>query len=530
MTTLRKWVIPMAVVLLSFAVIVGCTSGAKPVQREEGKIYSLVLLHTNDHHGSVLPKEGQAGLAERATFFKAVRAQNSQVLILDAGDINTGPALSNMFDAEPDIKAYNMMGYDVGILGNHEFDGTYEKLQNQLAMFNYPIVNANIMDKSGNQLPGTVPYIVKNYDGIRVGIFGLTTKRTVELTAAGPDVEFTDEIEAAKKIVPILINEEKVDIVIALTHIGDVEEAENHTTSPKLAEAVSGINIIIDGHSHSFMEKPMKVGETYIISANEWGKFVGEAKLDVVDGRIVKFDWQPIMINSKEEIVFAADAAIVEMLAPYVAKAETSLKEVIGEASDEFVFGNRLTRYTETSLGDMICDANLWYINDVFGQKIDFVFHNGGNIRTALSKGPITREAIMTILPFDNYLYVVSMKGSDVINLFNFIATIPQGNGGFAQVSKEVRYTIDYTGGKGQLKDLTIGGAPVDPNKTYKFCTNDFLLDGGDGYVVLKEKSMSPFNTSLTLQTVVIEYIRSQNGLISPKTDGRIKVIGGAKI
>jgi 5'-nucleotidase/UDP-sugar diphosphatase len=175
----------------------------------------------------------------------------------------------------------------------------------------------------------------------------------------------------------------------------------------------------------------------------------------------------------------------------------------------------------------MICDANLWYINDVFGQKIDFAFQNGGNIRTGLSKGLLTREDIMTVLPFDNYLYVVSMKGSDIVELFNFIGTIPQGNGGFPQMSKEVRYTIDYSSGSGVMKDVTIGGAPIDVNKTYSFCTNDFLLAGGDGYTVLQEKAVSPFNTSLTLQTVVIEYVRSMNGIITPALDGRITIIGG---
>jgi 5'-nucleotidase/UDP-sugar diphosphatase len=215
------------------------------------------------------------------------------------------------------------------------------------------------------------------------------------------------------------------------------------------------------------------------------------------------------------------------MLAPYVAQADASLKEVIGEAAQEFIFGDRLTRKIETAIGDMICDANVWYINNVFGQKIDFAFHNGGNIRTGLSQGPLTREAIMTVLPFDNYLYVVSMKGSDIIDLFNFIGTIPQGNGGFPQMSQEVRYTIDYTSGSGVIKDVTIGGAAIDADKTYSFCTNDYLLAGGDGYPVLQEQALSTFNTSLTLQTVVIEYVRSLNGIITPELDGRITIVGG---
>jgi 5'-nucleotidase/UDP-sugar diphosphatase len=118
----------------------------------------------------------------------------------------------------------------------------------------------------------------------------------------------------------------------------------------------------------------------------------------------------------------------------------------------------------------------------------------------------------------------VSLKGSEINELFNFIATVPQGNGGFPQFSKEVRYTLDVPNKR--ISNLTIGGASVDPNKTYRFCTNDYLLGGGDGYTVLT-RSQDPFNTSLLLSYVVIEYNNSQNGIITPYTDGRMNVIGG---
>jgi 5'-nucleotidase/UDP-sugar diphosphatase len=274
----------------------------------------------------------------------------------------------------------------------------------------------------------------------------------------------------------------------------------------------------VDGHSHSFFPAPKKAGNTYIVSANEWGKYVGQGKLFVQNGRLVNFAWAPVEI--------APDKEINDMLEPYIKKASESLKEVVGQAAAPFVFGNRLTRYQETALGNMITDANVWYFKTVYNQQIDFAFHNGGNMRTELPQGPITQEQILTILPFENYLYIVSLKGSDIIELFNFIATIPQGAGGFAQVSKEVRYTIDYSGGQGKLKDLTINGAPVDPNKTYRFCTNDYILGGGDGYEVMK-RAQDPFNTSLLLSYVVVEYIKAQNGIISPATDGRLTVIGG---
>ena len=444
---------------------------------EPGKTYELILLHTNDHHGTVLPNNGRGGLAERATIVKIAKTAFPQVLLVDAGDINTGTALSNMFAAEPDI-------------------------------------TSNIKTSDGEYLG--LPYLVKAYDGFTVGIFGITTLRTKVIASPDPSLIFIDEIDAAKEIVDILKNKEQVDIVVGLTHIGDKQESPDHVTSFELAASVPGIDVIVDGHSHSFFDAARKLGNTYIVTANEWGKYLGAGRISVVDRKLAGFDWLPIPIGPDPEVSTA--------LAPYVAKANESLKEVVGEAADTFIFGDRLTRKEETALGNAICDANVWYFKTVSGQEIDFAFHNGGNMRTELPAGPITREQILTILPFENYLYIASLKGSDIIELFNFIASIPQGAGGWAQVSKEVRYTIDYTEGTGQLKDLTIHGEPVDPERVYRFCTNDYLFGGGDGYTVLT-KAEDPFNTSLLLSYVFIRWIQDAEEPIAPQTDGRITVI-----
>jgi 5'-nucleotidase/UDP-sugar diphosphatase len=510
---------------------------ARPISEAEfyagasaDKTYELVLLHTNDHHGAILPNGGRGGLAERASYFNAVRAAHPQVLIIDAGDINTGSALSNMFAAEPDLRAYKLLGYEAAIFGNHEFDGTQEKLLKQIEEAGFPFISSNIKTEAGSFL-GDTPYLVKKYDGFTVGLFGITTLRTKIIASPDASLEFINEIDAARDVVDLLRNQEKVDIVIGITHIGDVKEAADHVTSPELALAVPGIDIIVDGHSHSFFEVPKVVNGTYIVTANEWGKYVGEGTLSVSAGKLVDFNWKPVRINAADDKTFAADDAVTALLAPYIEEANASLTEVVGEAEDTFVFGNRLTRYQETSLGDLICDANVWYFRNVYNQELDFAFHNGGNIRAELPQGPITQERILTILPFENYLFIVSLKGADIIELFDFIATIPQGAGGWPQFSKEVRYTVDYSdsaesGGAGILQELTINGEPVDPERTYRFCTNDYLLGGGDGYTVLT-RSEDPFNTSLLLSYVVIEYIRSQGGIISPATDGRIQVIGG---
>ena len=514
------------IAITAIALAAGCAGMAQKSNWEAGKAYELVLLHTNDSHGAVLPTgDKQGGLAERATFIQSVRKANPNVLLVDAGDINTGTALSNMFAAEIDIKAYNMMGYDAATFGNHEFDGTQAKLDAQLKEANFPFVSSNITQ--GGKFLGGNQYLVKDYDGFRVGIIGITTLRTKEIASPDRSLIFLPEIEAAKAAVALLKTKERANIIIALTHMGDVKETSAHVTSVELAAAVPGIDIIVDGHSHSKMDTVKLSGSTWIVSANEWGKFVGQGKLTIVDGTLLRFDWKPVEINNKDSQPYAADSAVAAMIAPYKQKADASLKEVVGQAADEFIFGNRLTRYQETALGNMINDANVWYFKTVYNQNIDFAFHNGGNIRAVLSKGPITTENILTILPFENFLYIVDMKGSDLLELFNFMGTIPQGNGGFPQYSKEVRMTVDKTPGqeKGTVSGITVGGAAVDPNKTYRVCTNDYILAGGDGYTVMK-KAQNPFNTSLLLSFVVSEYIKDQKN-ISPMLDGRLTIIGG---
>jgi 5'-nucleotidase/UDP-sugar diphosphatase len=474
-----------------------------------------MLLHTNDHHGAILPSQGRGGLAWRSAYIKAVRAFNPQVLLIDAGDINTGTALSNMFAAEPDLRAYNLMGYDAAILGNHEFDKDFAQLERQEEWVEFPVITSNIKTAAGEYLG--LPYLVKEYDGFTVGLFGITTLRTQVLASPDPSLNFINEIDAAREMVDMLRNYEQVDLVIGITHIGDVKETADHITSPELAAAVSGIDIIVDGHSHSFFEEPLKVKDTYIVTANEWGNYIGQGKITVQGGKLVDFSWLPMEITPDREIV--------DMLEPYLAKADESLKEVLGEAAEEFVFGDRLARKEESPLGNFICDAMVSYFQSASSQTLDFAFINGGNIRAGIPAGPITREQVLTVLPFENYLYLVSLSGSDIIDLFTFIASIPQGNGGWAQVSKEVRYTIDYTQDTGTLKDLTIHGEPVDPQRVYRFCTNSYLLGGGDGYTLL-QKAQEPFNTSLVDSWVVIESVQAR-GTISPETDGRITVIGG---
>ncbi len=509
-------------VAAALLLLAGC-AGTKPVAREAGKTYQLVVLHTNDHHGTTLSKDGIAGLAERATFVKSVRAEAQNVLVLDAGDINTGSALSNMFAAEPDIKAYNMIGYDAVAFGNHEFDGSLAKLTAQMALSDFEWISANVKKANGKTL--AAPYIVKDFDGFRVGVVGLTTLRTLVIASPDKSLTFEDEIAAARTAVAELINKEKADVIIALGHLGSVEETESQNTSLKLAEAIPEFDLIIDGHSHTKFEEPLYVNGTPIVSANEWGKFMGEGTFSIVDGDVVSFGWKPVEIKTS---AFPPDAEVAAMLQPYVDEANASLKKVVMTTTEKFEFGNRLSRYREIALGDLTCDATVAYLAST-GVAADFAFHNGGNIRAELPAGDVTKENIMTVLPFENYVYVLTLNGSDVVDLFNFIGSIKQGAGAFAQMSKEVRYTITYdASGNGTVSGVTINGKAIDPAKTYRVATNDYLAGGGDGYTVLT-RSIDTYNTSMLLSDVVIDYVQTLPQPVAPATDGRITIVGGVE-
>ena len=506
----------IAAALTGFILLANCAGGPQPVQREAGKVYELVLLHTNDHHGAIDPTGTQGGLAERATFISQVRAENANVLLLDAGDMNTGQALSNMFSAEPDILAYNYMGYDATTFGNHEFDKDRATLLQQMAWANFPFLTANIMD--GNKLLGGNQYKVFNYEGIRVGVFGVTIAQTPILT--NPlnlrGLTFTNEIEAARNVVNILRSREKVDIVIALTHMGEIKINDDHITSHELAQAVTGIDIILDGHSHTLSTEVARFGETSLVQAGNWGKWVGQARLSVIDGKLTGFDWESVEISG-----FAPDAAVAAILAPFRERADAILQEVIGQAAGDFPHGRQ--RYEETAIGNMITDGIAWWARNVQNLEVDFAFSNGGGIRAPLSAGQLTRGDIITVLPFDNYVNVASLTGAELQELFNFIATIAQGAGAFPQFSADVRYTRNIT--EGTVTDITIGGAPIDPARVYRFATNDFVLAGGDGYPLTSAGNR--LDTSMRVADVVIDFIIQSGGTVTPALDGRVVVTGG---
>lgn len=481
-----------------------------------GQVHEIVLLNTNDSHGSILPVDSVGGMGERATFIGEVRKQNPYVLLVDAGDINAGQPMSNMADALPDIISYNYMKYDAVTAGNHEFDKPVDVLLKQIKEADFPFVISNV--EMDGKLLGE-EYLTKQVDGVKVGLFGLTTDYTANLSVGAKGLVFKDEVETARKMVKLL-REKKVDVIIGLVHLGFTETTPDFVTSRKLAAQVDGIDILVDGHSHSYIEEPEKVNDTWIITANQSGRYVGEGKLTVKDGKLIGFDWKPVLIKG-----FAPDTTLKRLLEPFVEAANRDLKTVVGVATEEFILfknGQNVARHGETALGDLVADALKWKASESLKLPADFGLTNSGGIREGLPAGEITKGDVLTTLPFSNVLEVVALKGSDIHRLFDFLATVTPGNGAFAQVSEEVQ--VEYDRKNKKVVSLTIKGKPVVATATYYMATCDYVAAGKDGYDAGLAGITNRENTSQLISEVVIDYIKTK-GKITPKTDGRIKIV-----
>ncbi|MBR0238486.1 MAG: 5'-nucleotidase C-terminal domain-containing protein [Thermoguttaceae bacterium] len=489
----------------------------------------LVVLHTNDHHGAILPINGQGGLALKATVINRERAKYKYVLLVDSGDYNTGQAISNQFNAKPDLIAYRLMQYDVITIGNHEFDHSQEIFQEQSRFLTssnagespISLVCANVHYKSTGELV-LPPYVVKQIEGLRVGIFGILINQP-SLLDGKSYINIDNEIETAKKIVRTLRETERADVVIALTHMGDVKLFDGHVTSVDLGNEVEGIDLIVDGHAHSYFTEPKYSKNAPVVTANAYSRYVGKAIFKIQNGKALLDSWMVIPVTTDIE----PDPVIAKALEPYIQKASADLKTVIATASAPFPLGEKESRVGECAVCNLVCDSMYEYLAEK-GMPVDFVFSNGGVFRAGIPQGAVTKEDVKSCLPYSNTLIIVEMKGSDVIDFFNYVASVYQTNGAFGQVSKQVRYTITYNNGvNGKISDLTINSEPVDPEKIYKIAVNSYIYNGGDGYDIIKQRAVKTINTNIFDYDSVIEVLKQTTQPIAPVLDGRIVVRGG---
>ena len=532
MRTLKPF--PSAILTLAILALAACTH-LQPIGPVKDKTYAITILHTNDHHGRFWQNnDGEGGMAARKTLVDAIRAEVARAggysLLLDGGDVNTGVPESDLQEAVPDFKGMNLLGYDAMAVGNHEFDRSPATLDMQRKLATFPMLSANIY-REGQRM--FAPYQMFNLGGVRVAVMGLTTDDTQKLgnPAHMQGIAFRSPLQEAAKLLPEL--RASADLVFATTHMGHYEDGRHGIQAPgdvELARAVNGLDLVVGGHSHdpvcmraeNKVEtehvpgapcQPDRQNGTWIVQANEWGKYVGRADFSYRNGTFTLVKYALIPVNQESPIPNGSGgtalvnyaAPIVEnpemlaLLKPYQDFGQRKLSMVVG-SSDAKLDGDRSgVRKSATNLGVLIGQAMAEKTHS------DFAVVNSGGIRDSLPAGTITYKDILKVQPFGNTLATLKLTGVEVTNFLNIAAGMSQGAGGFPHF-----FGLDLVITAGKVSQVRIQGAPLAPTQTYQMVINNFVAVGGDGYPNLTAHA-SYVNTGFLDAEVLRDFIATHS-------------------
>ncbi|WP_233963122.1 bifunctional UDP-sugar hydrolase/5'-nucleotidase UshA [Pectobacterium versatile] len=509
---------------------------------EKDKTYAITILHTNDHHGHFWHNDhGEYGLAAQKTLVDQIRqevaSKGGSVLLLSGGDINTGVPESDLQDAEPDFRGMNMVGYDAMALGNHEFDNPLSVLRQQEKWAKFPLLSANIYQKSTNQRLFK-PYALFDKQGVKIAVIGLTTDDTAKL--GNPeyftDIEFRNPSTEAKQVVEQLRKSEKPDVIIAATHMGHYDDGNHGSNAPGDVEMARSLpagylDMIVGGHSQDPVcmaqenKKqvdyvpgtpcaPDRQNGTWIVQAHEWGKYVGRADFTFRNGELKLEHYQLIPINLKKKVekdgkterVFytheiTQDSDVMKMLTPFQEKGQAQLGIKIGSVKGKLEGDRNQVRFRQTNLAHVLLSAQLERA------EADFAIMSGGGVRDSIESGDITYKDVLKVQPFANTLVYVNMKGSDVEKYLAVAANKKVDSGAYAQFLN-VSLTADGQG----VQNVKIKGEPLQADKVYRMATLNFNAMGGDGYPRL-DNLPSYVNTGFVDAEVLKQYIEKHSPL-----------------
>lgn len=507
------------ILVVVVAIFFGCTA-SQPSQ-EKQSFYQLTILHTNDHHGHFWKNRyGEYGLAAQKTLVDGIRnevyANGGEVLVLSAGDVNTGVPESDLQDAEPDFKAMNEIGYDAMTLGNHEFDNPPEVLAKQKIWAEFPFLGANVINKKTGK-PLYDAYRIFELNGLNVAVFGLIAGDTPKLVDPKnlESIKIKDPIETAMMLVPEL--NKKADVVIALTHLGFYEGGEYGSSSPgdmSLATAVDNIDVIIGGHSHSTLETSVMQNGTIIVQAGDSGKYVGRLDLKIEGDNVTEVAYRLIPVNLKKKVEkdgetvrvhveeeIAENPTVLALLTTYQEQGQEELGRVIGSTTGVFEGERNIVRSRETNLGNLIARTQR------LKAGADVAVMNSGGIRTSITAGDISYRDVLKVQPFSNTIGVVTLNGSELKQYLEIAANKTPGSGGFAQFDN-----VEIVMAGEKLVEATVDGKEVMDGGSYKLAVNSFIANGGDDYMKVSDHP-TYIDTGFVDADILAEYVQENSPL-----------------
>ncbi len=473
----------------------------------------VTVWHTNDIHGWLMArpaKDDPKKLVGGAPALASVLAgQPGPRLLLDAGDWWQGTPEGSLTHGDVMAEYFNALNYDAVVVGNHEYDAGQDKLKALIPKIKAPVLSANTRDaKSGKRVAWVKPWVIEEVAGVKFGIFGLTTTGMKRLAfpknIAG--LTFRREADEARDAVAEL-KKAGADVIIALNHVGfEADKGPKYEGDQTIAREVPGIDLIVGGHSHTFLRTAWREPNTgtlvtqagqYLFAVGKTTLVIDDKTRRVVSSSDVLLDLDPAK-GENEEIKTLVSARVAEVDRVFSVVLATA-PEALNRESDR-----------ESALGAWMTDC----YRARFGG--DVALQNGGGIRADLPAGPVTLRSIFNVMPFDNYLVKLTMKGADVRQVIDHgvgQARIAQFSGASATARRKAP-------AGSRLASAFVGGRPLDDAKDYSFVTLDFVVNGGDGYDAFSRASQR-VETEVLARDVLRACAEAQKTVVAPPL-GRI--------
>ncbi len=536
---LSKLLSTILVVTTLLAVVTTPASTVEAAGKYQGE---LIVIHTNDIHGAYAKTDSSMGISSVRALRQYYEEQGADVLLLDAGDFSQGNTLMSYFNGADAVEFLNAAGYDAVSLGNHEFDKWPYVRASLEAKADFKVLDANLVNKDTKE-PLFDSNEIFTFADRKVGVFGLDTPEL--MSKATPkyiqDVEVFEgeELFACAREQVNALKEAGCDYIICVGHLGTDAESVGHR-SIDLINAVPGIDLFVDGHSHSVFPNGMDVAATKLVSTGTALEAVG----------VVEVDGNKTTAKLVKDASFAGNCSATDaFVADYQKIVDMDYSAVFAESKVDLM-GDKApgVRTMETNLGDLIADgfayaAQQYADSEGMNIHIHGAIQNGGGIRTSLKSGTVTMNDIRTVMPFDNALNILTVSGADLLEALEAACQMcPEPLGGFPQVSG-IEYTIDtsvpyekgaqyegsvYFAPKNPGKRVTIktvDGEKFDKKKMYNIAAISFLADGGDTYTVFKDAKK--IETGIVDADALGIYVNSMGGVIGEeysKSAGRIEI------
>ncbi|MDT9719297.1 bifunctional UDP-sugar hydrolase/5'-nucleotidase [Paenibacillus sp. ClWae2A] len=488
---------------------------------------TLTIVYTNDFHAQDKPVratwiEGSpmmGGAAYMAAYINKIRNTEPNVLVLDAGDIITGPPISFLTNGEAPVDLYNTIGFDASCVGNHEFDHGVPNARRLIAQAQFPFLSGSIFYKGTNILFAK-PYEIIEKGGLKIGIIGIHGKRagyeTIQVDLV-KELEFREQESLLQEYVHLL--RPHVDLVIVLAHEGvpaeqsttdrDVDVDEDFEEDVRMCNNVKGIDLMITGHAHKSIVKPYVASETgtLLCSTRGLGTFVGYLQLQVdrTEKKIISYEGhlEPIYTDRIEP-----DPVVAERVEYW----DNRLKELIDEKIGYAEHNLSRNYFGESLLGNIVTDAVRLHT------AADAVFTAPGGLRADIDQGEITVGHVINAVPFNNNILVMEMTGQELKEVLEQSAGMTAG----VLEQSGIEIIVDPSAEKGcQVIGAIVNGRSLQEDHIYKIASDDFTCKGGDGFTAFL-KGRNVRDTSLIMRDIVINYIRN-TGHLKPVIEERVR-------